>query len=193
MSIRQPLKTACYFTLMFIPFFNAALEAQQQPKTYIFSINNISDASYYIGWPTVAEKQDGELILSYSGGREGHVCPFGRLEFMRSADNGRTWSKPQILIDSILDDRDSGLCQTSKGTLLITWFTSAYWLDHIFQKKEAVSNWPEEKKQRWEKMDQQIAAEKYRYPSIRKEIVDSNNAIKQWMIRSEDEIGRAHV
>ena len=106
-----------------MPVFSVTAEAQQQPKAYVYSINNISDASYYIGWPTVAEKQDGELIISYSGGREGHVCPFGRLGFMRSADNGRTWSKPQILIESILDDRDSGLCQTSKGTLLVTWFT----------------------------------------------------------------------
>jgi len=187
MSIRQLKTTVCFLTLMFMPVFSVTAEAQQQPKAYVYSINNISDASYYIGWPTVAEKQDGELILSYSGGREGHVCPFGRLEFMRSADNGRTWSKPQILIESILDDRDSGLCQTSKGTLLVTWFTSTYWQDHVFNQKEKVASWPQEKKQRWEKMEQQIATEKYRYPSIKKEIVDSKNAIKQWMIRSEDD------
>jgi len=78
----------------------------------------------YHGWPTVARCRSGELLLSYSGGREGHVCPFGRVELMRSADEGRTWIDPQVLLDTLIDDRDSGVLETRKGTLLVTTFTS---------------------------------------------------------------------
>ncbi|MFM9063541.1 MAG: hypothetical protein ACKOOI_10990 [Pirellula sp.] len=35
----------------------------------------------YHGWPTLARRSNGELLLAFSGGREKHVCPFGRLEW----------------------------------------------------------------------------------------------------------------
>ena len=42
-----------------------------------------------------------------------HVCPFGRVEWMRSRDGGRTWSWPEVLLDSPIDDRDSGVIETT--------------------------------------------------------------------------------
>ena len=45
----------------------------------------------YHGWPTLARRKNGELLLAFSGGREAHVCPFGRVELMRSQDDGVTW------------------------------------------------------------------------------------------------------
>lgn len=78
----------------------------------------------YHGWPTLARRADGELLLGFSGGRESHVCPFGRLEWMRSTDNGLHWGWPQVLYDSPIDDRDVGVVETSKGTILVTNFTS---------------------------------------------------------------------
>ena len=41
---------------------------------------------YYHGWPTLAQSAKGGLLLVYSGGRESHVCPFGRVDLMRSHD-----------------------------------------------------------------------------------------------------------
>ncbi|MDH7569693.1 MAG: sialidase family protein, partial [Armatimonadota bacterium] len=78
----------------------------------------------YHGWPTLARRRDGELLLVYSGGREEHICPFGRVELMRSRDNGKTWSWPQVLLDTAIDDRDAGVLETAAGTLLVTTFTS---------------------------------------------------------------------
>ncbi len=72
-------------------------------------------------WPGAATAS---LLLVYSGGREAHVCPFGRVELMRSGDDGQTWSWPRVLLDSAIDDRDSGVLETAKGTLLVTTFTS---------------------------------------------------------------------
>ncbi len=78
----------------------------------------------YHGWPTLTRRKNGELWLVFSGGRESHVCPFGRLEAMRSKDGGKTWGWPQVLYDGPIDDRDAGIVETAKGTLLVTNFTS---------------------------------------------------------------------
>jgi sialidase-1 len=80
----------------------------------------------YHGWPTIARRANGELLLAYSG-REEHACPFGRLELMRSKDGGRNWSWPQVICDSPVDDRDGGIIETAKGSLLITTVTNNQW------------------------------------------------------------------
>ncbi|MFN7736388.1 MAG: FAD-dependent oxidoreductase [Pirellula sp.] len=78
----------------------------------------------YHGWPTLAKRSNGELLLAFSGGREAHVCPFGRLEWMRSKDNGQSWGWPQVILDSPIDDRDAGVLETSRKSILVTHFTS---------------------------------------------------------------------
>lgn len=78
----------------------------------------------YHGWPTIARRKNGELLLVCSGGRERHVCPFGQVHLMTSRDDGKTWTWPRVLLDSAIDDRDAGVLETSKGTLLVTTFTS---------------------------------------------------------------------
>ena len=63
--------------------------AQRQPSIEMIDIRVISwKPPSYHGWPTLAHRKNGELLLAFSGGRESHVCPFGRLEWMRSRDNG---------------------------------------------------------------------------------------------------------
>ena len=64
---------------------------------------------YYIGWPSVAKTADGELLAVISGDREEHVCPWGKTEMIRSSDDGETWTKPVIINNTPLDDRDPGL------------------------------------------------------------------------------------
>ena len=78
----------------------------------------------YHGWPTITRRANGELLLVCSGGRERHVCPYGRVELMRSRDDGRTWTFPETVLDTAIDDRDAGICETSRGSLLVTTFTS---------------------------------------------------------------------
>lgn len=82
----------------------------------------------YHGWPTLTRLASGELMVVCSGGREAHVCPFGRVELLRSADEGQTWSFNRTILDGPIDDRDAGIVRTLSGTLLVTTFTSlAYW------------------------------------------------------------------
>jgi hypothetical protein len=81
-------------------------------------------AEHYHGWPTLARRANGDLLVACSGSREAHVCPFGKVELMVSHDRGETWGWPQVLLDSAIDDRDAGVLETAKGTLLVTTFTS---------------------------------------------------------------------
>ena len=77
----------------------------------------------YFGWPTVARMEDGTLIVSSSGLRNYHVCPFGRTVICTSADDGRTWTSPRVINDTPLDDRDSGIISLGGRKLLVTWFS----------------------------------------------------------------------
>jgi hypothetical protein len=78
----------------------------------------------YIGWPTIGRTADGELLVVFSGDRDAHVCPFGKTQLVRSTDGGKTWTPPETINDTPLDDRDAGICVTRRGTILVTWFTS---------------------------------------------------------------------
>lgn len=112
----------------------------------------------YHGWPTLARRANGELLVVCSGGRETHVCPFGRVELIRSKDEGRTWSWPEVVMDGPIDDRDAGIVETVKGTLLVTTFTS---LAHepLLQKAEQAGDWDEAKLTRWQAAHHRINAE----------------------------------
>lgn len=99
------------------------------PKATVQDIKTISQQpELYNGWPTVARRKNGKLVVTWSGGRVGHVCPFGRVEMMTSHDDGETWTWPRVLLDTDIDDRDSGVMETSKGTLIVTTFTSLAYL-----------------------------------------------------------------
>ncbi len=90
----------------------------------VHEVRRISSHQSYHGWPTVARLQSGELMVVVSAGRERHVCPFGQVHLIRSADDGQSWTGPEILANGPLDDRDAGILQTRGGTVLVNWFTS---------------------------------------------------------------------
>ena len=114
----------------------------------------------YIGWPSIARTRSGDLLVVFSGDREAHVCPFGKTQLVRSTDGGHTWSKPVTINDTPLDDRDTGILVTPKGTVIVTWFTSLAfeqigalrkrlegpWRDHVAKitdadRKKWLGNW----------------------------------------------------
>ena len=93
----------------------------------------------YHGWPTVTRRTNGELWVSWSGGRESHVCPFGQVCAMTSRDDGETWTYPRVLLDGPIDDRDGGVLETAKGTLIVTTFTSLAYVSY-YEKKAAFAH-----------------------------------------------------
>lgn len=138
------------------------------PKAKILSTRVISLRSHYHGWPTVARRKNGQLLLVCSGGRDDHVCPFGQVELMRSNDDGMTWTFPRVLLDTPIDDRDAGVLETAKGTILVTTFTSIGYQERF----DTVT--PHTRLQRWVAAHNRVSAE------VRK------RELGQWMIRSTD-------
>ncbi|RMG04720.1 MAG: exo-alpha-sialidase [Planctomycetota bacterium] len=129
----------------------------------------------YHGWPTVTRRRNGQLVLTYSGGREAHVCPFGRVEMMTSDDGGDTWTYPRVLLDSALDDRDSGVLETSRGTLLVTTFTSTAYVP-ILERAIAAedSRWPDDRLDRWSAAHRRLSDDQRK------------RDLGCWMLRSTD-------
>lgn len=84
----------------------------------------VTEPNRYLGWPTIERTKDGKLFVAFSGDRDAHVCPYGKTQIITSDNDGQTWSDPKTITSTPLDDRDAGLIQTKKGTLLVSWFTS---------------------------------------------------------------------
>lgn len=132
----------------------------------------------YHGWPTLARRKNGELVLAFSGGRETHVCPFGRVELMRSKDNGVSWGWPQVIYDGPIDDRDAGIVETPQGSLLITTFTSLAY-QPILEKAEKI---PPGQPGAW---DPKLLAE-WRAAHGRLTAEQRQQELGCWMLRSTD-------
>jgi sialidase-1 len=116
----------------------------------------------YHGWPTLARRRNGELLVAYSGGREQHVCPYGRVELIRSRDDGRTWTWPEVVLDTAIDDRDAGIVETPSGALLVTTFTSLAY-------EPSLAKFP-----KWKSVQDRTT------PEQRRSLLDT------WMLRSTD-------
>jgi len=78
----------------------------------------------YFAWPSVGKLPDGTLAAVASGYRLGHVCPFGKSVISYSRDNGETWTRPAPVIDTPLDDRDSGITCIGGNRVMITSFNN---------------------------------------------------------------------
>lgn len=125
----------------------------------------------FCGWPTIIRRRNGELLVVYSGGRQGHVCPFGRVEMIRSRDDGEAWSWPEVLFDSAIDDRDAGIVETATGELLVTTFTSLAYEAELKRHPD----WPQDRVARWQAVNRRATE------AQRRALLGS------WMIRSDAE------
>lgn len=94
-------------------------------------MSNPNSTRNYFAWPTIANLQNGEICVGASGYRLEHICPFGKGVISFSKDNGKTYSEPVAVIDTVLDDRDVGLTPFGKSGLIVTSFNNT--LD--FQRK----------------------------------------------------------
>jgi hypothetical protein len=135
--------------------FGFSFNQKSAPVAKVHDIRVISkQPEIYHGWRTLARRKNGQLLVVWSGGREDHVCPFGRVDMMRSDDGGETWTWPRTILDGAIDDRDAGILETAKGSLLVTTFTSLAYADRnlktaMERKPGEPGAWPKEKLERW--------------------------------------------
>ncbi len=94
---------------------------QQEPGVEILSETVIArQEKRYLGWPTITRAKNGDLLVAFSGDRDWHVCPWGKIYVVRSTDEGKTWGEPVVVFDSPLDDRDAGIATLPDGTIIVT-------------------------------------------------------------------------
>lgn len=86
-------------------------------------------AGGYAAFPDICRLQNGDLYCVFYSGY-GHVSTpsdkwpkGGRIMAVRSSGNGKTWSKPVVVMDTDEDDRDPSVACLKDGTLLLNWFT----------------------------------------------------------------------
>jgi len=90
----------------------------------------VSDAGAggYQAFPDVCRLKNGDLYCVFYAGY-GHISlpnakhpKGGRICAVRSSDEGHTWSRPETVIDTPLDDRDPSIACLPDGTLLLNFF-----------------------------------------------------------------------
>jgi Neuraminidase (sialidase) len=97
---------------------------------------------------------------------------------MRSQDDGRTWRWPQVLLDSPIDDRDAGVLETAKGSILVTSFTSLAYAQLLAKAEQLPADSP----QAWS------AVKFAEWRAVHNRISDAQRQreVGNWMIRSTD-------
>jgi hypothetical protein len=68
--------------------------------------------------------QDGRIAVVLRGGA-GHLGIQGRLDMVFSSDEGKSWTRPTLVIDSPLDDRNPALGQVRDGSLVVAYLRLA--------------------------------------------------------------------
>lgn len=87
-------------------------------------MQNLDSLHNYFAWPSVTRLQNGRIAAAASGYRLAHICPFGKAVMAVSADEGETYTPLMPVIDTVLDDRDAGLCPFGESGLILTSFNN---------------------------------------------------------------------
>jgi hypothetical protein len=106
-------------------------------------------------WPSIDKTAAGELLVVFSGDRKQHVDPYGKTLLLRSADNGQSWSEPEVINNSPLDDRDPGILVCPDGSWLVSLFTSSMFAEW----PEAVDYYGQAEVARWQPYIDQVTPE----------------------------------
>ena len=130
----------------------------------------------YIGWPTVCRLANGDILAVFSGDRDEHVCPFGKVQMVRSTDDGETWSASVTIANGPIDDRDAGIVQLPDGEILVTYFTSIAYRT----KKFLSTDWPRTSDQYWWRRHDEKISDKVRAAALGNWAVRSRDNGKTW-------------
>ena len=117
-------------------FYNFKLEAPRftyvvDNATQTIVCKKSGETLGYFAWPTVTKLDGDRLIAVASGFRKAHIDTESKVAVWYSEDGGKTWSEPQVLVDTLLDDRDSGVVYWN-GKIIVSWFcaSKAYYLNN---------------------------------------------------------------
>lgn len=153
------------------------MPAKNQARAEILWQKNICvQEDRYIGWPSVCRLANGDLLAVFSGDRDEHVCPWGKVQMIRSTDNGETWSRPVTIANGPIDDRDAGIVQLPDGEIFVTYFTSLAYRT----KKFLTHNWPRTSDQYWWRRHDEKLTDEVRQESVGNFAVRSKDNGRTW-------------
>ncbi len=98
------------------------------PRSFTYVCED-GGAGGYEAFPDVCRLQDGRLMAVFYAGYTHVSMPAeqlprgGRIDCCTSDDEGRTWSKPEVLYDGPHDDRDPSIVQLDSGRLICNFFS----------------------------------------------------------------------
>jgi sialidase-1 len=123
--------TACLAALMVLlalPVSSFSQETKTQPPAPKV-ISRGEAAGTYQAFTDICRLNNGDLLCVFYAGY-GHISlpkegwpKGGRICMVRSSDEGKTWTPPQVAYDSPLDDRDPHIAQMRDGTVVCSFFT----------------------------------------------------------------------
>lgn len=85
----------------------------------------VSGQGYF---PVALRLRDGRIAVVLRGGAP-HVGIKGRLDMVFSSDEGKTWTRPTLVVDSPVDDRNPALGQARDGSLIVAYLRTANYDD----------------------------------------------------------------
>jgi Neuraminidase (sialidase) len=102
---------------------------------------------------------------------------------MTSTDEGASWTFPRVLLDSATDDRDSGVLETAKGTLIVSTFTSLAYEEHLAKATAFADHTDKGWISKSMPQDQFV---KWQAAHLRLNDTDRKAELGEWIIRSTD-------
>ncbi len=103
---------------------HASGQAAQAPRPVKFQPDVIIHAGTYPGWPWLTAGADGTLYCAFREGTVHGYSAVGQALFSQSRDNGKTWSKAEVIVDAPeIDDRNVAIVELPNKELLVTYNT----------------------------------------------------------------------
>lgn len=100
------------------------VQAEEVPKPKDLKRSLVVSGQGY--FPVALRLKDDRIAVVLRGGA-GHLGIKGRLDMVFSVDEGQTWSKPVVVNDSPVDDRNPAFGQAANGVLVVGfWRTATY-------------------------------------------------------------------
>ena len=100
-----------------MPVQNSGITVDVRALTHTSEVVAYRDGGLF---PVLTTAPDGSIVAVLRGGA-GHLGLSGRIDIVRSRDGGQTWTYPNIVADSPLDDRNPAFGTSAKGTLILAY------------------------------------------------------------------------
>jgi len=109
--------------------FNAVAQTPTAESKFWVHVCNDTGAGNYAAFPDLCRLQDGRLLCAFYRGY-GHISypsiqhpKGGLIAACYSTDEGKTWTDPEVVLDSPIDDMGSMVTQLADGRILYLYYT----------------------------------------------------------------------